>query len=84
MIYDVFDMEGDAAEEAAVPDVGPTAAVAAPLPAVYAVPQGTWRESEGLAVLQGARDVAMGPSGPSIYIYLCIYIFIYMYSTHTV
>ena len=58
VIHDVLDMEDDAAEAAAGPDVGPVVAVAAPLPAAPAAQRGTRRESEGAAALQGAKEVA--------------------------
>jgi hypothetical protein len=65
VIYDVLDMVDDAAEAAAVPDVGPAVAVAAPLPAAPAplpaapaAQRGTRRESEGAAALQGTKEVA--------------------------
>ena len=58
VIYDVLDMEDDAAEAAAVPDVGPAVAVAAPLPAAPPAQRETRRESEGAVALQGAKEVA--------------------------
>ena len=58
MIYDVLGIENGAFEAAAVPDVGPAVALAAPRPTAPAAQRGTRRESGGAAALQGAREVA--------------------------
>ena len=57
-MYDVLGIEGGASEAAAVPDVGPAVALAAPRPTAPAAQQGTRRENKGAAALKGAKEVA--------------------------
>ena len=57
VICDVLEMEDDASEAAAVPDVGPAVALAAPRPTAPAAQHGTRRDCGDAAALQGANEV---------------------------